>query len=280
MPETIQQLIRAVTNRFNDVSDSARLDAEILLAHVLKKPRSYLFTWPEKTLEPEQQVIFERLVEQRLKPVPIAYLTGVKEFYSLLFKTDPSTLIPRPETEQLVERAIQHCQNAHITDILDLGTGTGAIPIAIKHHCPDVNILAIDCSVNALRLAQENAETHQVNIEWAQSDWFSGIDHQRCFDLIISNPPYIAGDDPWLDRGDLPAEPLSALSPGSTGLESLEIIIPQSKQFLRESGYLLLEHGHDQQPAVNNLCTDNGFSNVTCYRDAAQLPRMTEAQLS
>lgn len=275
MSEQIDTAIEWATKRCSGSSDTPKLDAEILLAHCLGKPRSYLYSWPEQRLVAEDWHRFQTLVTQRVLPTPVAYLLGEREFYSLTLKTDPTTLIPRPETELLVETAINICESSSATNLLELGTGTGAIAIAIKVHRPDINIVATDISADCLHIARQNAIDHAMVIEWIESDWFSQLQRNQKFTLIVSNPPYIPAADPCLAKGDLRAEPLSALSPGETGLEALQQIITQAPAYLKPGGYLLLEHGFDQQEQVASLLQAHGFSNITCKLDLNRLPRVS-----
>ena len=275
--EQIDSAISWAITRCSTVSDTPKLDAEILLAHCLGKPRSYLYSWPEKHLQPEEWHHFQTLVEKRIEPTPIAYLLGEREFYSLSLKTSPATLIPRPETELLVEAAIEICRNESFTNLLELGTGTGAIAIALKLDRPEMNIVATDISTDCLDIARQNANAHAVTIDWVESDWFSQIKATRKFDIIVSNPPYIPAAHPCLKKGDLRAEPLSALSPGETGLEALQNIIAGAPAYLKQGGRLLLEHGFEQQKEVADLMQTGGFSDIVCKLDLNHLPRVSLA---
>jgi release factor glutamine methyltransferase len=277
MNEQIDSAISWATSRCSAVSDTPKLDAELLLAHCLGKPRSYLYSWPEKPLDSEEWQQFQALVAKRAKPTPIAYVLGEREFYSLTLKTSPATLIPRPETELLVDTAIDIIANQSVADLLELGTGTGAIAIAVKLNRPDINIVATDISTGCLDMARQNASDHAASIDWIESDWFLQIEPGRKFDMIISNPPYIAAAHPCLETGDLPAEPLSALSPGESGLEALQNIITNAPAYLNAGGYLLLEHGFDQQADVAGLMQIHGFRNIDCKLDLNQLPRVSLA---
>jgi release factor glutamine methyltransferase len=256
-------------------SDSAALDAEVLLAHCIGKSRSYLYTWPEQALSASHWRAYQSLIAQRLIPTPIAYLLGEREFFSLDFKTTAAALIPRSDTELLVEAALDRCQGNSIFRILELGTGTGAIAITLKVHRPDATIVATDISPQCLALAGQNAKHHQVDINWMVSDWFSVIELSEPFDMIVSNPPYIAEDDVYLTQGDLPAEPLLALTSGRTGLESLQQIITDAPDYLNRGGHLLLEHGYDQEIAVTSLLKSRGFVDVSCQYDVNNLPRIS-----
>ncbi len=279
MSEQIYSAIEWATGCCASVSDTPKLDAEILLAYCLGKPRSYLYSWPEQQLDPEEWHHFQALVDKRLLPTPVAYLLGEREFYSLTLKTSPATLIPRPETELLVETAIDLCPGDFATNLLELGTGTGAIAIALKVHLPKMNISATDISADCLDLARQNAIDHSVTIDWIQSDWFAQIETGRKFDMIVSNPPYIPALHPCLVKGDLSAEPLDALSPGETGLEALQRIIADASTYLKPGGYLLLEHGFDQQEEVANLMKVQDFFDISCKLDLNRLPRVSLARI-
>ena len=278
MSEQIDTAIKWAMERFSGISDTPKLDAEILLAYCLGKPRSYLYSWPEQHLDSEHWHRFQTLVDKRVLPTPVAYLLGEREFYSLTLKTSLATLIPRPETELLVETTIGICESNSATDLLELGTGTGAIAIALKVHRPNMDIVATDISRDCLDVARQNAIDHAVIIDWIESDWFSQIEPNRKFEIIVSNPPYIAASDPCLGKGDLRAEPLSALSPGETGLEALQRIIASAPAYLKPGGYLLLEHGFDQQEEVASLMLAHGFSDIACKFDLNQLPRVSLAR--
>jgi release factor glutamine methyltransferase len=273
MSEQIDNAIEWGRARCADISDTPKLDAELLLAHSIGKTRSYLYSWPEQQLTRNDWQQFQSLITRRLEPTPIAYLLGEREFFSLSLKTSPDALVPRPETELLVEATLAVCSNQPGTDLLELGTGTGAIAIALKIECPAISIVATDISSHCLELAQLNADRHKLRMDWIRSDWFALID--RRFDLIVSNPPYISAADPALEQGDLPAEPRTALSPGPTGLEALEVIIAESPNYLKPGGYLLLEHGYDQQHEVAALMCEHGFIDIDCKPDLNGLPRVS-----
>ncbi len=276
--KTIRQQIDWATEALYNVSCSARLDSEILLAHCLDKNRSYLMTWPEKELTVIQQDCFKDLIGRRLQPQPIAYLVGYKEFYSLDFITTTDTLVPRPETELLVDTIIELVAFIDKPKILELGTGTGAIAVAVKNNNLDAEVVATDISQAALQVAQANALQHGAEICFVESDWYQTVDKTQEFDVIVSNPPYIAEHDPYLSQGDLPAEPQQALCSGITGLEALQSIVQGAKYFLKPEGWLVLEHGYDQQQAMLKLMLEAGFNEVSTYKDFNQLPRMTVGQ--
>ena len=278
MSETIDSAIRWGRERMERCSDSARLDAELLLAHCLGKSRSYLYSWPQEVLSEACWLQFQDLVARRIEPTPIAYLLGSREFYSLEFSTRSQALVPRPETELLVALALQQVPLEEPVRICDLGTGSGIIAITLKTQRPLAEVYATDVDPACLELARENALRHQVDIEWIESDWYSNLPNQAGFDLIVSNPPYIAADHPFLSQGDLPAEPQLALTPGATGLEALQTIIPGAHQYLKDGGYLMLEHGYDQQESVAQLLVENGFEEVRCEYDLNDLPRTSIAK--
>jgi release factor glutamine methyltransferase len=278
MSEHIASAIRWASARFEACSESARLDAELLLAHCLAKPRSYLYGWPEEALDATSWDCFQQLVERRLAPTPIAYLLGKREFYSLDFVTRPGVLVPRPETELLVEQALMRIPQREPVSVCDLGTGTGIIAITLKKERPMAQIHATDVDPTCLALARENATAHAADIHWIESNWYRDLPANLRFDLIVANPPYIAAEHPFLNRGDLPAEPRLALTPGETGLESLQIIIVEAHRHLVAGGYLILEHGYDQQTAVADLLSRNGFIDIICEQDYNDLPRASIAK--
>lgn len=279
----ISELLKQSTQQLAAVSDSPRLDAEILLAHCLQKPRSYLYTWPEHTPEPQQLTTYNTLLQQRLHGQPIAYLTGYREFWGIQLKVTPDTLIPRPETELLVETALEYItEQAYAKHrpfkILDLGTGSGAIAIALSSELANANITitATDKSAAALSVARTNARQHkQHNITFLLSDWFSNTAINEKFDLIVSNPPYIATADQHLTRGDVRFEPQSALASGPDGLNDIRHIISQSCPHFAEDGLLMLEHGYDQAAAVERLLAQNAYSAIRCLKDLAGNDRIS-----
>ena len=244
----IDDLLNAASTAIeaHKISDSARLDAELLMSYSLNKNRTYLYTWPEKTLSESQQACFESLLEQRLQGKPIAHLTQQREFWGLALKVTPDTLIPRPDTEILIETALnklnaltgqqRSCKSQQACSILDLGTGTGAIALALKTELPACQVTAIDVSEAALEVAKQNAQSHQLTIAFLHSSWFDALTPEAQFDLIVSNPPYIEAQDPHLNEGDVRFEPLSALTAGEDGLDDLKIIIEQACSFFKNRG--------------------------------------------
>jgi len=260
-------------------SDSPRLDAEVLLCHVLQCSRSHLFAWPEQILSARQIDAFESLLAQRIIGHPVAYLVGSKEFWSLPLHVNNATLIPRPDTEILVEQALKCLAPAENQQkVLDLGTGSGAIALAIASERPDCEVFGSDISYAALRIAKHNAERLKLhNTHWLGSDWFAAL-KMLPFDLIVSNPPYIASSDPHLEQGDLRFEPLSALRSGHTGLVDLEQIIASANKYLVPNGWLCLEHGYDQCEAVQHLLKQYGYTRIISSQDLGAQVRMSQAQ--
>ena len=279
MSTNIDNAIRWASARIAACSESARLDAELLLAYCLDKPRSYLYSWPEEELSDSCWQRYQQLVQRRLEPTPIAYLLGRREFYSLEFTTGQQALVPRPETELLVEQALLLIPAERELRICDLGTGSGIIAITLKKHRPLTRVHATDIDPACIDLARENARNHGVDIEFIESDWYRGLAAALIFDLIVANPPYIAADHPFLKQGDLPAEPQIALTPGATGLEAIQVIIGQARDYLVAGGHLILEHGYDQQAMVAQLFESNGFEKIRCVTDYNDLPRTSIAKL-
>ena len=259
-------------------STSAKLDAELLLAHVLQKPRSYLYTWPGKELTPDQQEQFERLFDRRKTGEPVAYLLGRQGFWSLDLSVSSETLIPRPETELLVETALQLGASGSDLNVLDLGTGSGAIALALASERPCWQLTGVDRVAGAVQLAQHNALACGLGgVRFLQSDWFSALAGEK-FHLIVSNPPYIALQDPHLEQGDVRFEPVSALVSGADGLDDIRRILVDSGAHLHENGWLLLEHGWQQASGVRELMQHAGFSQVRSVRDLAGHERITLGQ--
>ena len=255
-------------------SDSPALDAQVLLAFVLQKETVYLITWPERDISKTQQIAFEELIIQRLNGVPVAHLTGTREFWSLPLKVNNSTLIPRPDTEILVETALNYCTKD--ARILDLGTGSGAIILALASELPDAFCLGVDFSEQAVQLANENQQNLKLNnVHFQQSDWFAGVD--GLFDVIVSNPPYIEKDDLHLKQGDLRFEPISALVADESGLADIRKIAEQAPAYLKKGGYLLFEHGFEQGAAVRGLLTELGYVEVNTIKDYGGNDRVTMA---
>lgn len=263
-------------------SESARLDTQILLCKVLNVDRSYLYRSPEKTVSHEIQEQFLSCLEQRRRGIPVSHLTGHREFWSLDLKVNEHTLIPRPETEQLVEAALDIIRTHDVSRILDLGTGSGAIAIAIATELSKMQrvsqITATDISDLALTVAQENIQRHKLkNIKLNQGDWYQSVVGQS-FDLIVSNPPYIASQHPCLQESDVQYEPLLALSSGMDGLDAIHILITHAPDHLNHKGWLIFEHGYDQKIAAQQLLNNIGFQNICTLNDFAGHDRITLGQ--
>jgi release factor glutamine methyltransferase len=276
-PLSVQSATQWLLSELN--SESQEDDARYLLSYVLQKNFTWLRTWPDERLNSEQEVRLKQVVQRRNQGEPIAYITGQRDFWTLTLNTNPSTLIPRPETELLVELAIQFLagrQSEHaIQNILDLGTGTGAIALAIASERQQDKVMAVDFEKQAVLLAQQNAKLNGItNIEILQSDWFNNIPKNQ-FDLIVSNPPYIEDNDPHLKQGDLVFEPRTALVAAKNGLADIEIIINRGVVFLPKGGQMMIEHGYQQGPAVRDIFSQNGYQNIHTIKDLAGLDRVT-----
>jgi release factor glutamine methyltransferase len=277
---------------------TARIEVQTLLQHVLNTTRAYLLTYPERCLSGVALRQFETLLQRRLGGEPIAYLLGKREFFGLMLKVTPDTLIPRPESELLVELALQRIppafadnsqalQSSACPDIalplsprrarfrvLDLGTGSGAIALAIACTRPDVEVVALDTSAAALAVARENAGQLAIrNVRMLQSDWYSALYAQH-FDLIVSNPPYISNSDPHLLQGDLRFEPVCALASGDDGLNDIRRISSLAPTYLNPGGWLMLEHGYDQSAQVAGIMRQAGFEEINSSRDLAGIERV------
>jgi len=258
-------------------SDSAMLDAEVLLSFCLNKPRSYLKAWPEHTLNQEHLRQFEQLLALRQQQTPVAYLTGQREFWSRDFSVTPDVLIPRPDTELLIEISLEILKDKNNPKILDLGTGSGIIAVTLALEIPQATVTATDISHQALKIAQDNARKHNARVHFIQSDWLENI-ADTDFELIISNPPYIAANDPHLYHSDLEHEPVNALVSEDNGLNDLKKIARQARHHLKEGGQLLLEHGYNQQSEVKEILTASQYSAVKTYTDLSGHPRATIGQ--
>jgi release factor glutamine methyltransferase len=263
---TIQSLLKQSRQPLAKVSDSPQLDAELLLAHCLDKERSYLYAWGEKQVDKSTEYAFNQLVEKRLTDYPIAYLLGTQDFWSLALIVTEDVLIPRPETELLVEMALEKIQYITSPKILDLGTGSGAIALALATERPDAFITASDYSHNALAIAQKNAQQHALHaVNFIQSDWFATIKPQ-VFDLIVANPPYIKADDLHLQQG-IRHEPLQALVAGKTGLDDINNILANALAYMKKGAWIMIEHGYDQGDTVPQLMQHAGLQHTDCIKD-------------
>ena len=268
---TVQELLRSGSDL---PTDSARRDTEILLCHCLGKSRAWLYTWPEKGVARDCARDFEKLLAQRREGVPVAYLTGEREFWSLQLAVSDATLIPRPETETLVSWALELAL-PNAASVLDLGTGSGAIALALASERPHWHVTALDVSQEALQVARGNAvRTRLTSVHFVQSDWYQAVTGQR-FNALLANPPYIDGDDPHLALGDVRFEPRSALVSSDSGLEDLGRLVTGAPDQLLDGGWLLLEHGFEQANAVCAMLHDAGFSQVSTRRDISGQQRIT-----
>ena len=297
-------------------TETAKLEAQLLLQHALNVNRAWLIAHQDENLPPSIEAAYRAMLQRRLNGEPIAYILGCREFYGLNLKVSPDTLIPRADTETLVEAAMAKIalsltpspqpsptrgEGVHVADlspsplcgrgvgergengeklsILDLGTGAGAIALAIAKHRPQVHVTALDASQAALDIAIENAKNLEIaNVKFILSDWFSALKQQnntQKFDVIVSNPPYIETDDTHLKQGDLRFEPLSALASGADGLDAIRTIITQAPQHLNPHGYLMLEHGYNQADKVAALLKQAGFSEISHAKDLAGINRVT-----
>lgn len=255
------------------------VDAQVLLAHIVGESRAWLGAHGDDRLTPQQMAAFFALSKRRHAGEPVAYLTGIREFWGLALKVCPAVLIPRPETETLVELALRHLPLDRAVRVLDLGTGSGAIALAIAKERPQVAMTAIDASDTALAVAHDNARRLGItNVTWLRSDWYAALPPPpagAAFDLIVSNPPYIAAHDVHLQEGDLRFEPATALTPGADGLTALRCIVTGARRHLRPGGVLAVEQGFDQSDAVQRLFRDAGFAAVGSVRDLAGIARVT-----
>jgi release factor glutamine methyltransferase len=274
--KTIRAVLDDATRRLEASSESARLDAELLLARAIDMPRSYLFAHPE---EPLDELTVDRVresLDRRLAGEPMAYITGTREFWSLELMVTPATLVPRPETEQLVDLALREIPRRAELDILDLGTGSGAIALALAKERPLSRFTATDVSEAALDVARQNARQLDIpGIEFLAGDWTEPV-RGRTFDVIVSNPPYVRSGDDALDA--LHCEPHRALSAGADGLDAIRILARDCGMLLAPGGILLVEHGAEQEESVAALFRQHGWTGVTCHKDYAGLPRVTVAR--
>jgi release factor glutamine methyltransferase len=280
--QTISDALHTATAMLTRTSESPRVDAELLLEHVTGLSRTQFRAAPERELPTHAGWSFQQLVKRRMQGEPIAYIRGQQEFWSLLFEVSPAVLIPRPETELVVECALTHIEAETERHVLDLGTGSGAIALAIAHERPNARVTAIDQSNEALVIATRNAARLQTpHVRFVQGSWFSALmaDPIR-YHAIVSNPPYIASDDPDLHPMVRRHEPTVALIPGPSGLEALKTIITGAPQHLASGGWLVLEHGWKQSAYVRDLLVRAGFAHVRSHADLAGHERVTEGQFT
>ncbi len=261
-------------------SPISKRETEILLERILRISRASLIAHPERFLDAQQEHLAKAWIERRTTGEPMAYILGEREFYCVNLIVTPDVLIPRPETEVLVEQALARLSKAYAPSaarVLDLGTGSGAIAISLAVQRPALDIIATDISAKALKVARKNAARNDVQVAFIESDWFSHLQGER-FDLIVSNPPYVSHGDPHLTRGDLRFEPISALTdnaPDQRGLACIHRIIEDAPTHLNGEGWLLFEHGYDQAQACRELLAARGFVELVCEPDLAGIPRVS-----
>jgi release factor glutamine methyltransferase len=254
-------------------SITARIEVQMLLQHVLGVNRAYLLAHPERVLDNAEFANYRALLQRRLSGEPLAYILGEREFFGLDFRVTPATLIPRPDTELLVELALQRVPQRGRA--LDLGTGSGAIALSIAHSRPDAAVTAVDASADALEVARENARRLDLsNVRFVNSDWFSALAGEG-YDLIVSNPPYIEDADAHLSQGDLRFEPRSALASGADGLDDIRRIVAGAKAHLNPGGWLMFEHGYDQAARARELLETAGYAEVFSARDLSGIERVS-----
>lgn len=275
-----QQWLEQSVATLSMTSTSALIDCRVLLCHVLQQPLSYLLSWPDRFIDDEILPTLDRLLQRRVQGEPIAYIIGSREFWSINLKVTTDVLIPRSETELLVEWALQSVidggnESNRDFKIIDLGTGSGAIAIALAKELPELQIVATDISAKALNLAEENAKSnHCHNISFLQGSWFECIEAIK-FDLIISNPPYIEQGDPHLIEGDLSYEPNRALVAADKGLAEIRSLLANAKHYMNTDAWIGIEHGYDQATEVVNIMEQQGYQSITTYKDLANIDRLT-----
>ena len=276
---TIREALERAASQLTPGSATARLDAEVLLSKALGVPRHQPYAFPERKLTPETADRYRALIEGRAKGEPVAYLIGEQEFWSLSLQVTPATLIPRPETERLVELALELIPPDAAWRIADLGTGSGAIALAIASERPRCRVVATDISTEALAVARNNAERLSLEaIEFRNGDWFKGLD-DKLFELVVCNPPYVAENDPHLSRGDVRFEPAGALVSIDNGLGAIRHICEGSGGVLLEGGCLILEHGFNQGPAVRELMSTSGYTEIRQFQDYSGHDRVTRGRI-
>lgn len=271
----IAALLKSAEQRLASHSASAQLDAQLLLAHVLKVSTAYFYTWPEKLVADEQLAQFDALLLRRIAGEPVAYLLGQQAFWTLDLEVSPCTLIPRADTERLVEIALTKVPEQTAPRILDLGTGTGAIALALASECPTAQVVGVDLVDEAVALAQRNAERHGLKVRFLQSSWFDRLAQEEAFQLIVSNPPYIDPEDEHLEQGDVRFEPKSALVAEDHGLADIRHISAQAKAYLASGGCLMFEHGYDQATQVRAIMAAEGYQQIASYQDYGDNDRVT-----
>ena len=274
--ETLAQAQHQLASTLSLPASEARIEAQLLLRRTLGDiSRAQLLMVDREPLPQVQAEVFDAMLQRRLAGEPIAYILGQREFYGLTLSVSPDVLIPRADTETLVEAALARTPQQQTCHVLDLGTGSGAIALAIASQRPLAEVTAVDASASALEVAKNNAEVLKLgNVKLLLSDWFAAVAGET-FDVIVSNPPYIAANDPHLAQGDLRFEPATALASGTDGLDDIRRIASAALHFLKPGGWLMLEHGYDQAPAVRQLLEANGLAEVVSEKDLAGIERVT-----
>ncbi len=277
MANTIKTILLSYPQRLNGISDTVRLDVECLLCHVLNVSKSYLYTWSEKQLTQEQLYQFNRLFDERLQGKPVAYLTGKQGFWNLELIVNEHTLIPRADTEVLIDAILNRFANASDLTVLDLGTGSGAIALALANSKPSWNVIAVDNCLKALTIAKENAQRHGIdNVTFLCGSWYQPLANES-FDIIVSNPPYIDKNDQALCDKVRQYEPNNALIANNNGLADIAHIITHGKCYLKPSGFMIIEHGYQQAKDVAELFKQYSYTDVLHYYDLAHHKRATSA---
>lgn len=277
MNPTFDRLLDEAARNLAD-SVEARREAQLLLGHALGVSRAWLLAHGDEAADPAAAAVFRGLVQRRRVGEPVAYLVGRREFYGLDFRITPDVLIPRADTETLIDIALEKLTQGTRHDVLDLGTGSGCVAIAIAHARSAARVTAVEVSAAALNVARDNAVAIGVDVEFVQATWFEALGGRR-FDLIVANPPYVAMDDPHLQQGDLRFEPATALASGKDGLTDIRIIVAGAPAFLRGEGWLLFEHGFDQADVCRDLLRNAGFGQIISRADIAGLPRVAGGRL-
>lgn len=277
MADTLHAATRTAIRQLKAHTESPNLDAELLLAHVLKRDRVWLYTHPERILAPKQEHHYASLIARRLRGEPMAYLLGTREFYDNKFVVNRHTLIPRPETELIVERVLHHTERDQPFQLLDLGAGCGAIGLSIALERPNAMVIATDISAAALEVARTNAHRLKIrNVEFRCGSWYTPVPGQQ-FDIVVSNPPYVESGSPIFEKHTTRFEPKNALAAGQDGLDAIQPIAAGASDALYPGGRLLVEHGATQGYAVNVIFTAHGLTVHGCHSDLAGLDRVTEA---
>ena len=277
MNPTVDKLLDEAARNLADPVE-ARREAQVLLGHALGVSRAWLSAHGDEAADPAAAAVFRELVQRRRAGEPVAYLVGRREFFGLDFRVTPDVLIPRAETETLIDTALEKLTQHGRHDVLDLGTGSGCVAITIAHERSAARVTAVDVSAAALNVARDNAVAIGADVEFVQGTWFEGLAGRR-FDLIVANPPYVATDDPHLQQGDLRFEPATALASGRDGLNDIRIIVAGAPAYLRAGGWLLFEHGYDQADVCRDLLIDAGFGEIISRADIAGLPRVAGGRL-